>query len=869
MSRTFCAVLALCGLAAMGSEIRVRDNGGVPQIHVNGKPVRPRWFWGAPTYTVVKVKPGEQFVEQERMPLEEGDLNVTFHFRFDRKPTTVWLDDFEVLDKTTGEVLFPKESFEAGKVPDDWTFFPQDERNTVGTLSHDPKGGRNGSGALRIDLKNPLAGKAWPDFHVYSVARPMKLVVGHDYVIRFWIKSTVETSLNQGVYRPASPSFVKLMGDKQFQQQIGLAMDVGIDFISPAIPTPWPRPGEEADWKAVDTVVEQILSVNPRAKLVPRVGLMPPQWWFDKHPGEVMEWREPKAHHDRVYSVSSLVWRRDATERLRALIEYLEAKYPDNMAGYHPCGQETSEWFYKDSWRQDYHGYSPCERQAFKAWIAKRYGIDAALQKAWGDPGVTLSTVDVPALEARRNASTYGMLLVPGEAQPVIDHNLFLQDEMTDAMLVLAKTVREATSGRRLCVFFYGYGYEFAGMGRMSASGHLGLRKILGSSDIDILCSPISYTDRQLGGGGHAMTVAESVLLSGKLWLYEDDTRTYLAAGGTLGGLSYHAADLWESQQILRRNTAQEIVRNLACWWMDLCCVGWYNDPELWRVMAELAPLDEAKLASPRVYAPPVACVFDEYSAVYTLNGRPVTGYLISELRKAMSRLGAAFGQYMLDDLIAGKVSSRLVVLQNSWVLDGARRKGLKSALSGKFALWCHAPGVLDPVSGVSLAESRELTGYGLRRLEPLQESMVIKSTELGQSLGMPKEWWIEAKTPLLMSVEEGEGDQVLARWWDGSAAVVLRENSIFCGSTKVPWELLRLACQRAGVHVWTDRECVFYTDDKLVVLHATNAGDVTLTLPKAGRVFDAIGGKMLTNGKASKLAVGLKFGETRVLWIE
>ena len=48
--------------------------------------------------------------------------------------------------------------------------------------------------------------------------------------------------------------------------------------------------------------------------------------------------------------VASPAYRRDAAERLAALVAHLEAKFGDRVAGYHPVGQNTGEWFYQDTW---------------------------------------------------------------------------------------------------------------------------------------------------------------------------------------------------------------------------------------------------------------------------------------------------------------------------------------------------------------------------------------------------------------------------------------------------------------------------------------------------------------------------------------
>ncbi len=168
----------------------------------------------------------------------------------------------------------------------------------------------------------------------------------------------------------------------------------------------------------------------------------------------------------------------------------------------------------------------------------------------------------------------------------------------------MAKAIKDGCARRKLAVFFYGYGYEFAPVSTGPAtSGHYDLRQVLDCPDVDVLCSPISYWDRGAGGTAPTMTAAESVALAGKLWLNEDDTHTYLASE-SFPGSREHVTTLAETNHLLVRNTVQAAVRNLACWWMDLGSSGWFNDPGMWAEMKRLAAVDQPFLDSRCPIAP-------------------------------------------------------------------------------------------------------------------------------------------------------------------------------------------------------------------------------------------------------------------------
>ena len=241
--------------------------------------------------------------------------------------------------------------------------------------------------------------------------------------------------------------------------------------------------------------------------------------------------------------------------------------------------------------------------------MTDRYQNDDQLRAAWNDSQVALATATVPS-PAQRRAAPAGVLRDPIRERAVIDFTEFQQQAMADCVCALAHAVRHASGGRKLVVFFYGYVFEFGAVGNgPGTSGHYALRRVLECPDIDVLCSPISYFDRGPGQSAPMMTAAESVTLSGKMWLVEDDTRTFLTAGDS----GYDRADtLAATQGELLRNTGQCAVRNFATWWMDLGAAGWFDDPRLWAEMKQLAALDQPLLKSPLPYHPQVAVVIDQ-----------------------------------------------------------------------------------------------------------------------------------------------------------------------------------------------------------------------------------------------------------------
>ncbi len=648
--------------------VRVDASTGAPRLLVDGQPVRARMFWGAPGSRPLPLAKSATQVSFDFSPVEDEPGRATMHFRFGHAPGNVFLDEIRVQDLTTGKDVFAANDFEGGPqcFQRSWTFWPTGDKNTVGTIAVEPGVGRDGSAGLHVALKAPPGGQ-WPDFHIYHHPN-LALDKQHRYRVSFWARAEPARNLTIAFYRPGQ-TFAYLGGPPGvFAAQIKLAAQVGVDFVSFPLGLPWPPPGKPVDWSSVDTQCRTVLEANPRALLLPRIGMGPPAWWREAHPEDMMVWdKGPQRHTGAV--VASPDYRRDAAERLAALVAHVEEKFGDRVAGYHPCGQNTGEWFYQETWGVALNGYAQADLRAWRLWLKQQYGNDAALRAAWGDPQATLESVEVPSAASRR-AAPAGVLCDPVVQRPLLDFSRFQQETMADCVCHLAHAVRQASRGRKLVVFFYGYVFEFGAVRNGPAtSGHYGLRRVLGCPDIDVLCSPISYYDRGLGQSAPAMTAAESVALAGKMWLYEDDTRTYLGSGTFPGW--YDAVDTLEkTNQELLRNTAQCALRNFGTWWMDLGATGWFNDPRMWAEMGRLAALDEPLLKSPLPFRPEVAAVIDEASMIrVAAGGTVVTRPGVYEVRRPLGRMGAPYGQYLQDDVAAGRVRAKMYVFLNAWCL--------------------------------------------------------------------------------------------------------------------------------------------------------------------------------------------------------
>ncbi|MEI9896189.1 MAG: beta-galactosidase [Chthoniobacter sp.] len=863
LASLFLLAFAAIPLRAAELTARVESPNGAPRIVINGKPMRARMFFGAPGSSALPIGPEWQHIDFEFTAT--GDAGTgTMHLRFGHGAGEVFLDQIQVTDIGEKRDLIPQCDFEGGQrdFDHDWTSWPLGAPNTVGKIAVEPQAGHGGGGGLHVTLTEPPGGGEWPDFHIYHLPT-LRITEGHRYHLQMWVRGLPARSLSVEFYQPGKP-FIHVGGPADpFPDQIKMAAEAGVHFVSFPTGLPWPKPGEPANYDREDAACRTVLAANPQALLIPRIPMNPPEWWQTAHPDEVMQWEDG---HRAAAVPASPAYRHDAAERLAALVAHLEEKFGDHIAGYHPDGQNTGEWFYEDTWKRPLNGYAPADLREWRQWLKVHYENDDALRGAWNDSAATLATAAVPTAAAR-HAAPAGIFREPVKEQALIDWAEFQQQAMADCVRALAHAARQASAGKKLVLFFYGYLHEFGSVPNGPAtSGHYALRRVLDCPDIDILCSPISYSDRGPGGSAPSMTAAESVALAGKMWLNEDDTHTYLATG-TPPGYRDHVTTLEATNAELTRNVAEEALRNFATWWMDLGATGWFRDRGMWQQMVKLKVLDEAMLQSPTPFHPEIAAVIDAPSMWrVAAGGEAVTGPAVSGARAALGRIGAPYGQYLLDDVTAGKVHAKLYVFLNAWSLSAEQRQKLREATRGSVCVWCYAPGYFDG-SHTSLEAMQELTGFHLRSLANVK---AWATPATGHPAGLDRPFGIQRPISPLFAVD-GQSDEALFTYPDGSGAVVFKKSaeggaSLFVGAPGLTSELLRLAARRAGVHLFTETDCNVYASGPFVAVHASQDSPLQLNVGQTQPVTDALTGQPVGDGPL--LTLPLHRGETRVLKI-
>ncbi len=624
--------------------------------------------------------------------------------------------------------------------------------------------------------------------------------------------------------------------DDVLVSEIKQAGNAGIDLISFNIPLDWAGTGQGI----LDTI-DTFCSANPNAYYYVRVWVGGNPQWLEKHPeaaivlhdGTRVPWSSP----------ASTVWRDEADRLLRDRIkEIMEGPHGDRFIGVHPANMQTGEWFY-------YHAnesldYSDANKAAFRAWLAVHYRSERRLQEAWGNPGITFESAEIPK-PAVMEATDLGPFRHPVDHRAAADAQRFQSDLVADTIAHFARVVKDATNGRSLVGAFYGYTFELNHNGPqvLAQSGHLSLGRLLACPDVDMIHAPYAYFERGLGQPGHFHLPLDSIAMHGKLAVLEEDSYTHLASdpppGITAPGVHVRTRTLDETLSLNRRNYANFLTHKAGFWYFDLLSDGRWHDEEFWKT----APLLRRMAATARdepVYEPEVAFVVDEES-VHALasNTRPYLLQSIGNWRHELARLGTTVGYYLQSDLVTLPDSVKVVLLANPYTIDDDANRALRPILRrGGTVIWTFAPGVAE-TRELDLSRVEALTGIETTTMER-SGPFSIFSTVTDERVQFEHDW-----QPRLR-IEESGNMQILARYEGAEEAAAAARPmgdgaSVYSAVPRLPVGLLRWICRNSGVHFYRESPGMTGVVGPYLIVHTSSAITERFRWPEPATTIDRL----------------------------
>lgn len=631
-------------------------------------------------------------------------------------------------------------------------------------------------------------------------------------------------------------------------------------------PPDWPGPGARRegnyDFSSLEQRYQHVIDADPQARFHLRVHLEMPAWWQKIYPDECEVLSDGRRMGQ---SFASRVWREQAKDFLRALVAHLKTVgLFERVIAYQTGAGDTGEWVKgRGSMAAACADYSLPMQEHFRSWLRRVYQDDpSALRKAWNDSEIGFDTAVVPSAEKQHHTSGF-LFRDPRLEQPVIDYYRCLADLCADLVIDFCTTVKEATGGQSLAGAFFGYLMELAwnsaffgereeiytsNYSTYQRSGHLGLAKVLRSPQVDFLVSPYSYGFRGLGGEGPSMLPSESVRLHGKIYLFEEDTRTHLTWHDHP---NYGKTDeLEDSLAVLKRNFAYVITHGQGIWWLaggspKTPHIELSQQPAFRPLIQRFQRLGEFAHQLDRTPSAQIAVLLDDESFFYEGLRNELDLPLIFQQRLwGLPRLGAPFDTYMLKDLLEGRLPPyKLYIFLNAFYLDQDRREALKRQIQqdGRVALWIYAPGYIQEEP--SLKNMTDLTGFTFGMVEnPWGPLMQITDFQHPITRGLSQDlvWGTNNRLGPVFHVEDysatilGQAVFSLGRCRPGFALKEFSEwTSVYSAAPNLPASVLRGLAQFAGVHLYNDQGDVLYATPHLLGVHTLAGGERAFTLPQ------------------------------------
>lgn len=667
------------------------------------------------------------------------------------------------------------------------------------------------------------------------------------------------------------------------------------------------------DYSVIEKRVRNYLRSNPNGKVVLQILVDPYNSWGKENPAEicldqngrkaignmkVLQWGgEPpkktaeeagkvppgstsaKAGVEQRFlpSLYSKKVREDILEMIRHLVGYVEnSDLSRVVVGYTLSGFCDAQfinwgWGPVDGGMDD---YSVSSVNAFRTWLRSKYKNDvSALQKAWKNPGVTFETATIPPVEQRQKK---GLWLDWDRMENVADFNRFYAEAPMDLPIAASKEIKKITQGQKVVISYFASAMNGWPTG-------CALEYMLKQESIDMFGAPADYWIRLPGYPGGCQSMPESVSLHQKLYMTEQDWRSYTVDTVSKDWDFFvgRARNKEELAAMIRRESGMMIAHGQGGWGP----IHVMFPPETSNVLKETIGAFNKDFKYDEPLRADVAFFVGERSLDYLTNDRGINfrWYLLRRQRDQWNMSGVPYHLYLQSDILHSKLPEyKVYVFVSPQYLSKAERDKIEELkCKGHTLVFLHAPGVIGVPDGVQTIS--EISGIQVKALPEPQKFMgewipnnnSVLSKGLSGSFGdrprrglfgnvMVESFAFAVDDPLATP---------LAKYRDNrTVAFASRDfgtwRSIFCGIPHINAGFLNNIAKEAGAWIVSPPYNAVYANQHIVTIHAISSGTKNLQLLNASSVTDITSGKVISQS-TDKITIDMKQGETRWFWLD
>ena len=696
------------------------------------------------------------------------------------------------------------------------------------------------------------------------------------------------------------------------------------------------KPGdvEKDELDGVEETVKRIRRIKalcPDAYFVIRLMVSPSADWLAANPDECVRFTDGSFAHgicttvDRrravnMHSMCSEKWWAWADAQIEDFYREL-SRHPEmqSVIGTFLCAGGTCEWYYPGLFRKpETKATGDCSapfRRQYGRFLRERYGTLEELRRVWKRPDATFENPLVPSFgdfdyigdehekivaalnggapyERGANPAAFGDFLDMNRAPWAADFFAALHDGTARAIVHFAETLKRVQPTLLVGAFYGSYAQTTLHDGG-TASGVL---RILDSPAIDFLAAPGGYNNREPGGLVIGRTMQDAFLLRGKVFISEDDDRTFLTRRSN--ALSPADDPVTGSGpegtlNMLKRDFGRNLCEHTRGWWFDMQASwfpgtkSFYDDPRILALFAEQQRIARAAYAAGMRKANDIALVYSS-DAIHCASA--IVGQNALDFWRLcdLNRLGAPVDYHFLDDLANPAMRDyRLYVMVNAYALAEAQRAAVyaKARRNGATVLWLYAPGFIDRTAArtMDVANIARTVGLNVRLYDGTRTPFFravgsdrvygafdgeIHTCEFGRKTVARVENYLNPA----FYVDDPQAQTLGTSADDGRVvfASVVRDGvrSVYSANVFLHRDLVARLAAEAGCHLFVRPGDVLYADESFVTLHATGDGLRTIRFKRPCSPYEVYEKRFYGSGVES-IDVDLKNGETRMWRLE
>ncbi|MHB9133125.1 MAG: hypothetical protein ACYDBB_18810 [Armatimonadota bacterium] len=665
------------------------------------------------------------------------------------------------------------------------------------------------------------------------------------------------------------------------------------------------------DLEYMDKAPNFVLERDPGAFLMIRFMPRPQQDWFALHPDELVV--TESGERQEYPSLASSLYTQMAAEYCQAYLSFCESRpWAGRCVGYvnyQLC--EGSHGPLCDSWLYD---YSPVMVARWRDYLRGKYGSDTELRKAYGNPDLSLETIEVPHDRlngARREVAELLYWQDAKENRPLRDYLLLMRELYHNLLRGQCRASRAAAPGKILLYDTFKLpmqGWSNFGFFNMkmswpmiyaeqaAGSGNMDVSEFFAEDGFDGMATPYDYQVRGAGGIFEPEGIADSTgLRAGKLFFVEQDIRSYaggvpseaLAGAGLPNhkrptGGNVHDCGVMRDLQEFTAVTWRDLATALTRGFMNYMCdhnADYYSDPPMHDVVARQVEVLRQSATWPHQTVPGIAMILDEQASLETNGaGQVMNEAVMWEEKIGISRCGVPYRIYLLDDLQRDNFPEhRVYYFPNLYRVDDARLALLKEKVfrNGHLVVWGPGSGISDGET-ISAEWASKLTGFQFS-LQKVNYQRRVQICDFAHPItaGLPADTIFGGATsygPVLYPTDGTPLGWAWSKFGGDDAGLAVKTfddySAVFTTAVPLPAALWRGLARFAGAHVYCEENDVLMADSSLLALHSLKSGPRRLALPGPRRVTDLITGQLVAE-RAEEIRFHLNAPETKVFLLE